>query len=274
MAKKRKVKKNPALLGRWILALAIILVLMTGLAISLQQMTDTPSEPIQVILADNPYGAEDFGYRGDYLTCLTGESLLGIDVSSHQGVIDWQQVQSAGVEFVFVRLGYRGYMNESLQEDIYARENLRSARAAGLQVGAYFFSQAITEEEAREEARFALEILDGFQLDLPLTYDWEYVSDTARTANVTKEQLMHFTHTFCAMVEQAGYAPMVYFNKHLAQTHLELAELSDYPFWLAMYTDQMTYPYRVDFWQYSDSGRVPGIEANVDLNLWMPRNEV
>lgn len=272
MAKKRKVKKNPALLCRWVLALAIILVLMTALAVALRFLSST--QPAAPTVAPNPYGAADFGYVGDYLSCLTGESLLGIDVSSHQGAIDWQQVKDAGIEFVFVRLGYRGYLNEALHEDSYARVNLAEARAVGLQVGAYFFSQAITEDEAREEAAFALAVLDGFRLDLPLTYDWEYVSDTARTAAVTKDELMTYTKIFCDAVEAAGYAPMVYFNKHLAQSHLELTALTDYPFWLAMYTDQMTYPYRVDFWQYSDAGKVPGIKENVDLNLWMPRNEV
>lgn len=275
MAKKRKTKANSGLLGRWVLALSGILVALTALALVVGLWPRQPAPaPIAPTLAPNPYGAADFGYQGDYLTCLSGESRLGIDVSAHQGVIDWQKVADAGVEFVFVRLGYRGYMNETIHEDTHARANLQQAKAAGLQVGAYFFSQAVSEAEAAEEARFALQILDGFALDLPLVFDWEYVSDTARTAGVTKDELMRYTKRFCDTVEKAGYRPMIYFNRNLAQSHLELTELTAYPFWLAMYTDQMTYPHRVDFWQYSDSGRVPGIETNVDLNIWMPRNEV
>jgi GH25 family lysozyme M1 (1,4-beta-N-acetylmuramidase) len=275
MARKRKNKTDPALLGRWILALGIILVTMTALALALRDWPEAPDDPATPpTLAPNPYGAADFGYDGDFLTCLSGESHIGIDVSSHQGRIDWEKVADAGVEFVFVRLGYRGYMNEAIHEDTYAKANLAGAKAAGLLVGAYFFSQATSEAEAKEEARFARSVLDGFQLDLPLVYDWEYVSDTARTANVTKDELMRYTKVFCDAVEAAGCRPMIYFNRYLAESHLELTELAAYPFWLAMYTDQMTYPHRVDCWQYSDSGRVPGIEANVDLNIWMPRNEV
>lgn len=275
MAKKRKTKTDPGLLGRWILALGIICSVMTAFALALSLWPSVPEAPApEPTLAPNPYGAADFGYEGDFLTCLSGESRVGIDVSSHQGRIDWQKVADAGVEFVFVRLGYRGYMNGTVHEDTYARTNLAQARAAGLQVGAYFFSQALSQAEAKEEAEFALEILDGFRLDLPLVYDWEYVSDMARTANVTKDELMRYTKVFCDAVEAAGHQPMIYFNRHLAQSHLELTELTRYPFWLAMYTDQMTYPHRVDFWQYSDCGRVPGIEADVDLNIWMPRNEV
>lgn len=272
MAKKRKKKTDPKQLRRWIVALSAVLTAMLALVVFLQSgLLPAPAQPsTRPTVAPNPYGPEDFAYDGDFLTCLAGQSRVGIDVSSHQGRIDWEKVADAGVEFVFVRLGYRGYMNETIHEDVYAKTNLQQAKAAGLQVGAYFFSQAISEEEAREEARFALNVLDGFPLDLPLVYDWEYVSDLARTAQVTKPELMAFTKTFCRTVEAAGQQPMIYFNRHLAQSHLELAELTEYPFWLAMYTDRMTFPHRVDFWQYSDSGRVNGIDADVDLNIMLP----
>ena len=175
---------------------------------------------------------------------------------------------------LIIPVNYEYYRNEAKKTDanIYAKTNLAQARAAGLQVGAYFFSQAISEEEAAEEAAFAMKVLDGFQLDLPLVYDWEYVAESARTGEVTKNELMVYTKVFCEAVEKAGYDPMIYFNRHLAESHLELKELTAYPFWLAMYTDEMTYPYRVDFWQYSDCGRIPGIEGDVDLNIWMPRS--
>lgn len=252
--------------------LALLLALVIWLAVWSGLQPDVPAAPPVPTLENNPYSAADFEYDGLFLACTAGESLPGIDVSSHQGEVDWQKVADAGVKFVFVRLGYRGYQNGAVHEDRYAKTNLTQARAAGLQVGAYFFSQAITEEEAAEEARFALDVLDGFQLDLPLVYDWEYVAETARTGEVTKAELMVYTKVFCDAAEAAGYSPMVYFNRHLAESHLELKELTAYPFWLAMYTDEMTYPYRVDFWQYSDCGRIPGIEGDVDLNIWMPRS--
>lgn len=273
----RRKKKMSAVLisallavGCGVLALLLALVIWQAVWTSLQPpAATTPTAPT---VATNPYDAADFEYDGLFLACTAGESLPGIDVSSHQGKVDWQKVADAGVKFVFVRLGYRGYRNGAIHEDIYAKTNLAQARAAGLQVGAYFFSQAISEEEAAEEAAFAMKVLDGFQLDLPLVYDWEYVAESARTGEVTKNELMVYTKVFCDAVEKAGYDPMIYFNRHLAESHLELKELTAYPFWLAMYTDEMTYPYRVDFWQYSDCGRIPGIEGDVDLNIWMPRS--
>lgn len=268
----RKRKKKDSLLLRIMLGVGCGVLLCALMAVIFYPRGEQPSattKPAPPTVAPNPYDAADFAYNGLFLECLAGESRPGIDVSSHQGRIDWPRVREAGVEFVFVRLGYRGYETGVLHEDVYARTNLAEARKAGLQVGAYFFSQALNEQEARDEAAFALKVLDGFVLDLPLVYDWEYVSEEARTGKTTKQELMACVNAYCGAVEQAGYAPMVYFNRYLAQSHLELEKLTQYPFWLAMYTDQMTYQYRVDFWQYSDKGRIPGIEADVDLNIWM-----
>lgn len=227
------------------------------------------SKPTLPKLPPNPYGPEDFGYDGKFLECLTGSSKVGIDVSYYQGNVDWQKVREAGVEFVFVRLGYRGTKAGTLNEDVRAQENLKGAREAGLQVGAYFFSQAVNAKEAQEEAVYAMQILNGYELDLPLVYDWEFVNETARTANMNKATLMECVKMFCNTVQNAGYKPMVYFNQRMASDYLDMVKLLEYPFWLAMYTDQMTYPYQVHFWQYSDKGRVPGISGYVDLDVWM-----
>ena len=232
------------------------------------KITAPPTRPT---LPTNPYSSKDFEFDGQFLHCTAGESLVGIDVSAHQGEIDWQQVKDCGVEFVFIRLGYRGYDTGEICIDAYAKYNLEHARKAGLQVGAYFFSQAINEQEALEEAKFALDVLDGFQLELPLVYDWEHmVEEDARTDNVKKDELMACIKVYCAAVEQAGYRAMVYFNRSLAGTHLELIELVEYPFWLAAYTENMNYPYRIEFWQYTETGSVAGIEGPVDLDIWLP----
>ena len=150
----------------------------------------------------------------------------------------------------------------------YAREQLRlvleKAREAGLKVGAYFYSQALNMEEAREEAILALEILDGFQLDMPLVYDWE---QEERTKNVKARTLTDCTLAFCEVVESAGYEPMVYFNSFQAQELLILEELTHLPWWLAMYDITAEFPYKVDMWQYTCTGSIPGIEGNVDINL-------
>ncbi len=221
----------------------------------------------------NPYKVEDFTFNGKFMVSKTGLSYAGIDVSSHQGVIDWQQVKDHGIEFVFVRLGYRGYDYGNIRLDECAVYNLTQAKAAGLKVGAYFFSQAINEAEAVEEAEFALGVLDGFELDLPLVFDWEKMAYAdARTDKVKKSELMACIKAYCDTVEAAGYRAMIYFNPELAQTHLELIDLVEYPFWLAAYSAQtgMDFPYRMEFWQYRDDGTVPGIEGPVDMDIWLP----
>ena len=230
------------------------------------QPTLPPTEPLPT-LPPSPYTAQDYRYENGFLTCTAGETVLGVDVSSHQGVIDWQAVADAGIKFVFVRLGNRGYESGKLSMDTYARANLAGAREAGLLVGAYFFSQAISVGEAKREAAFALRVLDGFQLDLPLVYDWEYVNETVRTANVGARLLTDCTLAFCQAVENAGYDAMIYFNSYQATQLLYLDELEMYPWWLAMYDISMEFPCKADIWQYTDSGSVPGISWGADVNL-------
>lgn len=218
-------------------------------------------------LPPSPYTAQDYYFEDGFLACSAGQTVIGIDVSSHQREIDWQQVAAAGVKFAMIRLGNRGYESGIIHEDAYAKANLAGAKAAGIKVGAYFFSQAITVEEAREEAEFALEILDGTQLDLPLVFDWEYISETARTADVNARILTDCTLAFFQEVESAGYTPMVYFNRNFAVNMLYMQELTDYPWWLAMYDVTAEFPCKADMWQYTNKGTVPGIATNVDINL-------
>lgn len=228
------------------------------------------TEPTLPPLEVNPYGAGDFAYNNGYLTCLAGKSTLGIDVSSHQGTIDWAKVAQTDIGFAMVRIGYRGYGDGKLCVDSMWQDNVQGAQENGLMVGIYFFSQAITVEEAVEEAKFVVELLDGMDLDLPIVFDWEQISDTARTANMDAQILTACALAFCRQVEKAGYEPMVYFNIDITNRLLDLEQVqqSGYKFWLAMYTDRMTYPNKIDMWQYTDGGMVPGINGNVDLNLY------
>lgn len=214
----------------------------------------------------SPYSPLDFTWEGDVLTCKLGNAVHGIDVSSHQGQIDWQTVADGGVRFAFVRLGYRGYNSGTLHEDEFAKANLQEAKKAGLKVGAYFFSQAVNTAEAREEADYALQILEGAELDMPLMYDWEFVSLDARTGLVSGQTLTDCTREFCDAVKEAGYDPGVYFNTDQAKK-LNLQPFEDYPWWLAKYDVQKEFVCRVDLWQYSNQGTVPGINGNVDLDL-------
>lgn len=194
------------------------------------------------------------------------DNMEGIDVSSHQGQIDWDLVAQSGVQFAMVRLGYRGYGDGTLHIDEYARQNLDGARAAGLMVGAYFFSQALTPEEAREEAALALEVLEDRPLELPLVYDWEYVSPQARTGNMSPEALLDCVDAFCTSL--GDYEPMIYFNQELSRTLLDLEQVGHYPFWLAQYSDTLSFPYPVRLWQYTDQGVVDGIDGYVDRDRY------
>lgn len=243
-----------------IMSLLLIAILMAGCGAD-----PAPTEP-PYTLPESLYTPGDFAMNGDYLACTAGITVTGIDVSSHQGKIDWQRVADAGVEFAFIRIGYRGYESGALQNDVFVDLNLRGARDAGIAVGAYFFSQAVTVAEAKEEAEFALQILGGFALDLPLVYDWEYVSQTARTAGVDKAVLTACTVAFCETVETAGYRPMVYFNSAQVKM-LDMQQLQKYPWWLAKYDMAQEFPCRADLWQYTNQGTVPGINGNVDIDL-------
>lgn len=219
----------------------------------------------------NPYDRYDFQYnRNNFLLLQNLDSSPGIDVSAYQGNINWKAVASSGVEFAIIRLGYRGYGSGKLVEDEYAQKNLTGAKDAGLKVGAYFFSQALDIQEADEEIQFMMKILGEHYLEMPIILDWEIPTSDARTAGMDARTLTDIQLHFCQVMEEKGYQPMVYFNWHQSENLYYLSELEGAPFWLALYQDRMTYPWKVEMWQYSDKGRVPGINGDVDLNVYMP----
>lgn len=238
-----------------------------------EEEPETPEEPEEELestlpvleLPENPYSREDFDFRGRYLACTAGPCKIGVDVSAWQNEINWPLVKAAGVEFAMIRLAWRGSTAGAINEDDYASANYRGAKDAGLEVGCYVFSQAITPEEAIEEAEFALQMVQDWKLELPIVFDWEQSWD--RTANMDARTLTDCALAFCQTIEEAGYEAMVYFNPYQAYNDIYLEELKEYGFWLAMYDVPMDFPYKVDMWQYSQYGSVPGIEENVDLNI-------
>ncbi|MCI7805323.1 MAG: glycoside hydrolase family 25 protein [Oscillospiraceae bacterium] len=195
-------------------------------------------------------------------------SLLGVDVSVHQDNIDWAKVKQAGIDFAMVRLGFRGYGTGEAQLDENYVQNIEGARAAGLDAGVYFFSQAVTVDEAIEEAQMVIDSLDGLDVNYPVVYDWEIIyDDSARTDNVPVDVLTDCCVAFCEAIEDAGYTPMIYQNKKTTMFKLDLERLTDYDFWLAEYNSEPTYYYDFTMWQYTSEGSVPGIEGDVDLNI-------
>ena len=180
-------------------------------------------------------------------------------------------MKASGIDFAIIRLGYRGYESGKLVEDSKARQNLEGAAEAGLKVGAYFFSQALNTKEVDEEIEFMFNMLGEQYLSMPLVLDWEIPTANARTARMDARTLTDIQLHFCKKVSDMGYQPMVYFNWHQSENLYFLHELEEYPFWLALYQDRMTYPWKVEMWQYTNTGRVPGISGDVDINVYMPR---
>lgn len=222
-------------------------------------------------LIPNPFTASDFTYdENGYMTCLQGESLLGVDVSAHQGEIRWEEVAQSDVRFAMIRLGHRTVREGVLQVDKRWEENYSGATLAGLKVGVYFYSQSISVEEARQEAQLLLDTLDGRPLDMPVVFDWEVYDEQGRNVHLDKQTLSACAIAFCEMISQAGYQPMIYFNSDLSfyRWDLELMQSRGYEFWLVQLKPFIDRPYRVNMWQYSWSGSVPGIDTNVDVNLY------
>lgn len=198
------------------------------------------------------------------------ETALGIDVSVYQGVIDWQKVADAGIDFAIIRVGYRGYGSEGkMMPDKYFVQNIEGALNAGLDVGVYYFSQAITVEEARQEAAYVIEQVKNYPLTYPVVFDWERQNYSgSRTQTVPSVNTMcQMANAFCADITVAGYQAMVYFNPSEGYKQYDLSQLMNYPFWLAQYNSVPTFYYDFDMWQYTSSGRVSGISGNVDMNI-------
>lgn len=219
----------------------------------------------------NPYDREAFGLDGKGRVTYAADgrrAKAGIDVSTHQKDIDWQAVAADGVDFAMLRLGHRGYSQGGLFMDKTFEQNLRGALDAGLEVGVYFFSQAVTPQEAEEEADYVLHALDGQALTFPVAFDWEPISgDQARTDGLDGEMMTRCAAAFCKRIEDAGYRPAVYFNQTQGYLHYDLRDLADYDLWLAEYDTVPDFYYHFDLWQYSHTGRVNGIQGDVDLDL-------
>lgn len=193
----------------------------------------------------------------------------GIDVSQYQENIDWKKVAGDGVEFAFIRAGYRGWGSSGkLVADSNFDTNMKNALANGIKVGVYFVSQAISGEEAVEEANFVLEKIAPYQVECPIVLDVETVSDpNGRMNNISLEERTNYVLTFCQTIEGAGYRPMLYYNTEMGAVKLDVATLENYGKWFASYSEQLYYPYAYEVWQYSSKGSVAGIRGAVDLNI-------
>ncbi len=218
----------------------------------------------------NSYRSTDFLSTDDKKVYVAGEGSIGIDVSEHNGEIDWDAVAEDGIEYVIIRLGYRGSTRGDIYLDEKFEENLAGAQEAGLDVGVYFFSQAISTAEAIEEAEFVLDTLRGEDLEYPVYFDWEYMGQAdARTNGISRETLTACADAFCERIEQDDYVPGVYLYGDLAYMSYQLDALTDYTWWFAGYYTNPDFYYDFEMWQYSSSGSVAGISTKVDMNVCM-----
>ncbi len=194
----------------------------------------------------------------------------GIDVSKWNKTIDWSKVKAAGIDFAFVRTCYRGYEEGGLAKDEYGPTNLKNAAAAGVKVGAYIFSQAISVKEAEAEAEYLLNTVKGYNITMPLVFDFEYYpGGRLEEKNLSKTAQTNICLAFCKKIQAAGYTPLVYANKSMLTSGLNASTISaSYPIWLAHYTTKTDYAGDYDFWQYSSTGTVSGISGNVDMDIW------
>ena len=192
----------------------------------------------------------------------------GVDVSEYQGEIDWEAVAASGIEFAIIRIGWRGYSGGTMVADELYRENIEGAQAAGLQVGAYFFSQAVSVVEAAEEAVYVTKLLEGYTLDLPVFFDWEKIGvEPARTDDVDAATLTACCVEFCRLLESEGIAAGFYSFIPAVYLEYDLNELQGLTAWMGDPGNFPEFYYEHSIWQYSFTGSVPGIAGDVDLDV-------
>ena len=194
---------------------------------------------------------------------------LGVDVSKFQGNIDWNKVKSSDVKFAIIRAGNRGYTAGEISEDPYFKSNVENAFRNGIKVGVYFFSSAINENEAIEEANFVLNLIDKYGLRNKITYpiavdieDFE----GARNNALSRQEKTNTVKAFCDTIKNSGYTPIVYSYTYFLENQLYMEQLAQYDTWIADYYGNSWYKRNFTIWQYTDKGKINGIEGDVDLN--------
>lgn len=204
-----------------------------------------------------------YTFNGD--GSLNTGTVMGIDISKHNGNIDWNAVKNSGVQYVILRCGYRGSASGVLVEDQKFKSNIQGATAAGLKVGIYFFSQAVNEVEAVEEASMTLSLIKNYRITYPVYIDVE--SANGRADGISKAARTSVINAFCQTIRNSGYTPGLYANKNWLTEKINTGALGGCKIWLAQYVAAPTYAGRYEMWQYSSRGSIAGIKGNVDLNV-------
>lgn len=225
-------------------------------------------------IAKNSYITENFETEDGYMTYRdeNGEKIshLGVDISYHEKEVDWDKLAESGVEFVMLRCGYRGYTEGGLIKDEKFEEYAAEANRVGINLGVYFFTQAITVEEAIAEADFTLDLIKDYDISYPVALDTEMIDDKearTNTTEISKELRSEMAIAFCERIKEAGYYPIIYSSENWMRRNMDLEMLNQYDFWAAQYQPQNDFLYDFTIWQYTDSGYIPGVSGQVDLDI-------
>ena len=259
-----------------VIAILIILLFVAtiALATSSNKGSEISEEPEQIVIVpytdydwsklskdNNHYKYEDENYT----------SMFGIDVAAHQETIDWKKVKEAGVEFAYIRLGYRGAVEGILHTDLEFEKNYRGATENGIKVGVYWYAQPANIQEIVEEAKYVISVLNNRQLDLPIVFDFEETEfsdgSISRMHGMSGSERTKMAVTFCNEILKNHYDVMIYTNLYWAETFYNWKELEDYPIWYAQYATYPNFNKPLVMWQYDDNGHIDGIDRSVDLDL-------
>lgn len=224
----------------------------------------------------NPYNVDNFKIMDGFMAYVDDDgnkiSHLGVDLSYHNKSVDFDALAASGIEFVMLRCGYRGYTEGGLVKDEKFDEYAAEANRVGLKLGVYFFTQAVTMEEAHDEAEFVIDLIKDYDISYPVAIDTEHVPDSGARTNeneISDELRTQMIIEFCKTVSEEGYYPMIYASENWMRRNMDLSKLTEYDFWVPQYLDENDFLFDFTIWQYTEAGYAPGIDGEVDLDISM-----
>lgn len=275
--RKRKINKKNTMIFIVIVCM-IVFCLSSFFYVMNQKRREQEETLVESNLIQNTYNWDNLTKNGSLMSYEddTYTSMQGIDVSSHQEWIDWEKVKNAGIEFAYLRVGYRGWQTGEIHKDSYFDYNIQSCQKYGIKVGVYFFSQATSVDEAREEAEFTLQQIKSYTIDLPVCFDIEQAGEgEGRVDELSQEVWTQNAVTFLHIIQNAGYQTMNYNSTDLFDKYFLLEYMQEFDTWVAQYdVEHPTYPYTFSIWQYTDSGTVDGIDGDsTDMDIMFVKKE-
>lgn len=265
---KRKIK-----VGKVVFLIFCVLIVLTLGFTGIHFLFSSSNETVEEKTQQSFYDLSKFKLENGLMMYKDSKytSLTGVDVSDHNGDIDWSKVKQDGISFAMIRIGYRGAQEGILHEDAKFDVNMQQAKNNGLDVGAYFFSSAVNSSEIDEEVNMVLNKLSAYSINMPVVFDMEDFDQGGRIDSLTKQERTKLALHFCKKIKQAGYTPMIYGNMTWLYKWYDFNKISKYSIWMASYSKHCPMLDQFDIWQYSNTGVVNGIDGSVDLDLYIRR---